>query len=307
MPNSSGRPTLLDIAKQNGCDPAVGLIEEVIRYSPEVQNGFARIIKGLNYRARVRTSLPTVAFRAANSGVSVSASTFENRLYECFVLNPRWECDKAVADACEDGAQIYIANEGIGMMEAAMILLSKQFYYGTGNDTLGFPGLDQVVDPTMCVDAAGTTATTGSSVWAVRWGIRDVSWLWGLNGQLQLSPVTEQRILDGSSLPFTAYVQEILARPGLQVASKWSCGKIFNITADSTKTLTDALIGTLVAKFPPEARPEVLYMSARSREQLRASRTATTPTGTPAPTPTMWEDIPIQVTSGILDTETIVS
>ena len=55
--------TLLDIAKANGSDAAVGLIEEVMTYSPEVSRGAARTIKGLSYKTLVRTTLPTAAFR----------------------------------------------------------------------------------------------------------------------------------------------------------------------------------------------------------------------------------------------------
>ena len=315
MPNSLGMPTLLDIAKLNGCDATVGLVEEVIRVSPEVDNGYARTIKGLNFRARVRTALPTVGFRGVNQGSKPSASTFENRLYEAFLMNPKWFCDKADADAYEDGAPAYIAMEGVGMMEASMLTLSKQFYYGaTGADTMGFPGVSDVVDPNMAIsaEATGTSAAACSSVWAVRWGIRDVSWLWGNNGQLLLSPVVEipnfQDPNDATKY-FTAYHQEILSRPGLQVASKWSCARLYNVgkNTDTGKTLTDKLLGQLKSLFPPQSPPHAYLMTVRSREQLRSSRTATNPTGAPAPTPTDYEGVPILATNGISDTEAIIA
>jgi hypothetical protein len=322
MPNSYGMPTLLDIAKLNGTDGTVGLIEEVIRVSPEVDMGYARTIKGLNYRARVRTTLPTVSFRGVNQGSKPSASTYENRLYEAFIMNPKWFCDKADADAFEDGAPVYIAMEGVGMMEAAMLALSKQFYYGAGaaggsvGDASGFPGLCDVVDAGMCIDNGGTTLGTGAgtaistSVWAVRFGIRDTSWIYGNNGQLLLSPVTEipnfQDPNDATKY-FTAYHQEIMCRPGLQVASKWSCGRVANVTADAGKGLTDKVLGALKALFPPQQQPHAYFCTVQAREQLRASRTATNPTGTPAPTPTDFEGVPVLATTGILNTEAILT
>ena len=133
--------TLLDIAKANGSDAAVGLIEEVQTYAPEVMLGAARTIKGLSYKTLIRTALPTTAFRNANEGVAASKSTWENRVIECFTLNPRWECDKAVADRYEDGAQAFIALEADGIMRAAMLTLGSQFYYGVSNDAKGFPGV----------------------------------------------------------------------------------------------------------------------------------------------------------------------
>lgn len=298
-------PTLLDIAKRNAADPVIGLIEEVIAAHPELNVGAARTIKGINYRTLVRTSLPGVGFRSANEGYAATKSTYENRLVEAFIFNPRWECDKAVADCAEDGAEAFIADEARGIMEASMIALGSQFYYGTSSDAKGFSGLVSGVDSGMVVDATGTTASTGSSCWGVKFGPQAVQWVWGNNGQLALSPVTEQRILDGSSNPFTAYVQELLARVGLQIGNKYAIGQIKNLTADSGKGLTDALIAQLIEKFPVGMKPDMLLMNRRSQRQLQASRTATTTNGAPAPFPQESFGIPIMVTDSITSTEAI--
>ena len=151
--------------------------------------------------------------------------------------------DKAVADRYEDGAQAFIALEADGIMRAAMLTLGSQFYYGTSNDAKGFPGLLAAYDSTnMVVDAGGTTASTGSSVWGVKWGPKAVQWVYGSEGQLSVSDVSEQRVLDGDSNPYTAYVQELLAYPGLQIGNKFAVGRIKKLTADSGKGLTDGLI-----------------------------------------------------------------
>jgi hypothetical protein len=299
-------PTLLDIAKANGSDQVVGLIDETVKAHPEISMGYARTIKGLNYRTLVRTANPTVGFRSANTGTAATKGSYENRLVECYMMNPRWECDKLVADAYEDGAPAYIALDASSMLEASMILLGKQFYYGTTNDALGFPGLMASVDTTnMVVDATGTTASTGTSVWAVKFGPKFVSWVWGQNGELALSEVTEQRVLDSSSNPFTAYCQELAGRPGLQVGNLRTVGRIKNLTDDSGKGLTDKLMGSLLAKFPVGYPPDFFFMTRRAREQLRASRTTYSPVGEPAPVPQQFEGIPILATDSISDTETI--
>jgi len=299
-------PTLLDIAKANGSDAVAGLIEEVLTYSPEVRMGAARTIRGINYKTLVRTSLPGVSFRNANEGTAATKSNFENRLIECFTLNPRWECDKAVADRHEDGAQAFIALEASGMMQAAMNALGSQFYYGTGSDAKGFPGLIAAHDSTnMVVDAGGTTASTGSSVWAVKWGAQDVQWVYGQGGSLAMSDLSEQRILDSSNNPYTAYCQELLAYPGLQVGSIYSVGRIKKLTADSGKGLTDSLIAQLLERFPVGRMPDMLLMNRRSHRQLQSSRTATNPTGAPAPFPSESHGVPIVVTDSITSTESL--
>lgn len=303
------RTTILDIATANGCDKVVGLVDETTKAYPEVRDGQARTIKGLNFSTLVRTVLPTVTYRNANEGTAATKGTYANKLVECFIMNPRIEADKAVADAYEDGAQAWLALEGSGVLTAAFGTVAKQFYYGAttaGGDTKGGPGLIDSYDSTnMVVDAGGTTAATASSVWAVKWGPTFVQWVFGLNGQLMLSDPREETLYDASNNPFDGYVQSMLARPGVQVGNRTCVGRIKKLTADSGKGLTDVLIGSLLAKFPVGYTPDVLLMTKRSQEQLRASRTATNATGAPAPLPMDSFGVPIAVTDGILNTEAL--
>lgn len=301
--------TLLDIAKMNGTDAEIGLIEEVTTVAPEVKVGAARTIKGMNYNTLVRTALPTAGFRNANEGVTPSKSTWEKRITECYILNPLWQADKAVADKHEDGAQALLAMEAVGMVNAAFIKLGATFYYGntlSPGDSKGFPGLMQSYDATnMVVDATGTSANTGSSVWAVKWGPQNVQFVYGANGSLDVSDPREQLVADPNNAGafYTAYIQEMLAYPGLQVSNAYCIGRIKKLTAENGKGLTDSLISQLLEKFPVGFKPDVLFMSRRSLGQLQRSRTATTPTGSPAPIPTESFNIPIEVTDSIVNTE----
>jgi len=308
-------PTLLDIAKMNGSDPVVGLIDETTKAHPELRLGYARTIKGFQYKTLVRTALgnPTTgSFRAANQGTSPIKHTYENRTISTYILNPRFECDKAVADSHEDGREAYIAMENSGTLEGETAALARQFYYGNstgGNgNALGFPGLIDAYDATnMVVDAGGTTASTGSGAWLVKWGPKDVGWVWGENGKLELGDIRTESIPDpvDSTKRFTGYVSDMLARPGLQVGSVQSLVRIKKLTEDSGKGMTDALIIRALAKFPSGQKPDVIFMSRRSLAQLQASRTATNATGAPAPIPTESQQIPIEVTDSIMDTESL--
>lgn len=317
-------PTLLEIAKINAGGGFAELLDEAARPVPEITgmytlNGEAkqaprvadgRTIPGTQYKTLIRTALPTASFRDANAGAAASKSTYENRLVECFILNPRWEADKAVADACEDGAAAYIAQEAVAILTASLMTLGKQFYYGrgTGGDAKGHPGLIQMHDTTnLVVDAGGTTASTGSSVWGVKFGPLDTQWVLGANGRLAVDDVRIETVVDpaDATKKFTAYVQELLAWCGLQVRSFNCVGRIKKLTEDSGKGLTDALLGKLLAKYPTGWAPDVFFCSRRSLEQLRASRTATNATGKEAPTPTDFEGIPLVPTDSILNTESL--
>jgi len=309
-------PTLLDIAKLN--EGTGDIIEESIKATPEVSGkdpktgdaipnvAASRSISGTQYKTRVRTSLGSAGFRKANQGATRSKSSFENRLVETFILNPRIDCDKAIADASEDGREAYIATEGVAQIEASMRTLGKQFYYGRNvGDDEGHPGLIDAVDDEMVVDAAGTTANGGSSVWLVKFGPRDVQWVWGADGQLDLSDVRIGDVEDADGNPYTAYIQELLLWAGVQVGSKHSCAQIKNLTAEAGKMLTDDLIYDALGTFPEGVYPDAIFMNRRSLGQLRNSRTATNATGAPAPFPTEVDGIPIALSGSILNTEAI--
>lgn len=298
-------PTLLDIAKMTGNDPAIALVEEVIMEVPELALLAARPIPGTFYKTLARTALPVVGFRNANEGAIQGKSSYAERRVECFIMNPRWNADKAVADAHPDGAEAMLALEGIGQTAAAGIAVASQMYYGVANDSKGFPGLTSFVDSSMVVDATGTATNGGSSVWAVKFGPTDCQLVVGGDGQFALSEPRVESVIDASSNPYTAYVQELLSWLGLQVLSKWSVARIKNITVDSGKGLTDDLMADLMAVFPAGKMPDAIFMTRRSRKQLRKSRTATNPTGNDAPNPTEYDGVPLYITESLLNTEAI--
>lgn len=300
-------PTLLDIAKSTGSDGIAGLIEEVIKFVPEVQSGAARTIKGTQFKTTVRTGIPSGSgFRSANNGSTPGKSTYEQRLFNCFIVDRPWTCDKAIADAHEDGAPAFIAAEAVAIVQAQLIELGRQFYDGVSNAAAGHPGLKAMYDAdNMTVDATGTTANTGSSVWAVTWGEQGVQWLYG-NGAnpLQLTDVKE--IVDTSNETLlTKYHQQLLAWVGLKLGNLKTVARIKNLTAQSGKTLTDALLRDLVAKYPIGYKPDQILLTPRSMTQLIKSRTATSDTGHEVPKPTNFDGIPLVETDSILNTEAI--
>jgi len=303
-------PTLLDIALATGSDGIAGLIEEVIAFVPEVQMGAARTIKGTQFKTTVRTGLPSGSgFRAANQGATPAKSLREQRLFDCFIVDRPWMCDKAVADAHEDGAPAYIASEAVAVVQAQLIELGRQFYYGVNNAANGHPGLLAMYDAdNMTVNAAGTTANTGSSVWAITWGDQGAQWLYG-NGSnpLQLTDVKEMPLPDPNDATkiMTQYHQQLLAWVGLKLGNLKTVARIKNLTEDSGKTLTDARLRQLLQLYPIGYKPDAIFMSKRSMTQLITSRTATTETGKEVPKPKDFDGIPLVETDSLLDTEAI--
>ncbi|ODA28067.1 hypothetical protein A6X21_14495 [Planctopirus hydrillae] len=302
----TGMITLLDIAKKNGSDRTVGLIEETVVATPELQLGAARTIKGISYPVLVRNSVPKGGFRSANEGTERVKSEYVNKTFEAMIFNPQWAMDKAVAMADEDGPAAAMAREAQGIMLGSMIHLAMQFYYGVNNDAKGFPGLEAQYDLTgMTLDAEGAG---GRSVWAVKFGPQHVQWLWAQDGTgLVVTPEREQTLYDANGKPYTGILQEINTRVGLQLGSRHSAARIANLDGTTGHTLNDDLMFDLLAKFPADVRPDMFLMNTKSLNELRKSRTATNATGTPAPLPTEVGNIPIMLTEALKDNEPAVT
>jgi hypothetical protein len=312
--------TLLDVAKLNGSDAVVGLVEESIAATPEMSLFPVRPITGTGFKTMVRTGLPAVDFIAASQGIAAGKSTFDNKYFSCAVLGGRIEVWKTVLDSPENGSPEEIkATEAVGVMEAALRKIGTQIFYGKtalGSEA-GFPGLVSMVDGALIKDATGTTANTGSSVYMVKFGPRDVSLVMGLNATMELSDFRVESLTDSAGNKGPGEVADLASWIGLQQASKNSVVRIKNLTADSGKGLTDALLASALNLFPSGIRPDAIFMSRRSREQLQTARSAVTAlrgdgkTGTLGggaayvPTPTDFEGIPIIATDSILNTEPI--
>jgi hypothetical protein len=298
--------TLLDIAKLNGSDAVVGLIEENLTFAPELSVFPSRTIRGTSYKTAIRTSYPSVGFRNANEGVAGGQSSYINKLVECFILSANITVDKAVALSYEDGADAWKAIEASGVMKQALIELGSQIFYGTAVDSKGFPGLQSIVDAALTLDAGGTTASTASSVYGVKFGPQNVQLVFGGGSVINMSEWTGQTISNVAS-----FVSDLTGWVGLQAVNKNSVLRLKDATADSGKTVTDAKLGELLALAPVGNRPDYWFMNRRSAFQLQSSRsvstaaTAKSTTGqeTWAPMPTESNGIPIVVTDSITSTE----
>lgn len=309
---------LLDVAKLNGSDRVVGLIEEVLTHAPEVQALPARTIKGTSYKVVTRTSYPGVGFRPVNDGSTPSASTFENHLIECYVLSGAIQADVAAANAYEDGAEAWKDIESTGVMKQALIELGSQVIYGTTVDSNGFPGLEALhtaFNSGLVVDAGGTTAGTGSSVYGINTSTDGVQLVFGNATTFDLGEWRIENVAGSTAgTVYPAFVANLTAWVGMQAGSKYAIGRLKDATEDSTKGVTDAKLAELLSKYPVGYRPNFWLMNRRSAYQLQASRSATTiytgpksSTGVEvfAPMPTESNGIPIIVTDSIGNTETL--
>jgi hypothetical protein len=198
---------------------------------------------GETHKYSKETGAPVVGFRAPNLGRDLDSSVDGIVTVTLKVLDFSWRVDKAVADIWrKGGAAALVAREGLRHLKAAMVKFEQQVIYGTSalGDTDGFSGMINAVTvdgktDAMVVDAAGTTATTGSSVWAVRVGSNDLLGVVNGDGEISLGDTIVQDAIDGTGKHFPAYYTPGCTWLGLQVGSIYTMGRICNLTEDSGK------------------------------------------------------------------------
>lgn len=308
---------LTDLAKINTMDIADRDISDLLDEAPLLSQLPADYASnGTTHKYVKQTGAPTVGFRAANAGKENKKSADTSVSEDLKYLDASFYVDVAVADAYKGGQEAYMAREAARHLKAAFSEYEQQIFYGTGNDSDGFNGLADASnlddsDDAQVVDAAGTTAGTGSSVWAIRatGDLNNMVSILGNDGAIELGEITEQVINDPTDVSKTlnVYAMKVAAWVGMQIGGLYSVARLANLTEDSGKTLTDDLLAETLALFPSNRGPTHWSMSRRSLFQLRASRTATNATGAPAPIPVEAFDIPIVVTDSVIDTETLLT
>ena len=257
-----------------------------------------------------KTAAPGAGFRAINDGLENTKAAYTKVTQALKLFDAGFDVDMGLLKA--EGGENLKRREAIDHLKAAFVGMESQVIYGTDSDAVGFNGfadqssVDSISDD-MVVDAGGTTASTASSVWAIRLGDAAVSAVYGLGGSIEVGQ--EYNVLRSGSVTgsYDAVRTPILFYGGLQVATSLDLGRIANLTEDAGKGLTDDLLSELINKFPAGRKPNVIAMSRRSQRQLQQSRTATNPTGAPAPFPESAFGIEIVPTDQISDVEALLT
>jgi hypothetical protein len=294
--------TLADLLKVNDKNLADINVSDVLNDAPIIRALAAEPVDGTTHKYLKLTTAPTVGFRDVNEGRDNSKSVDTPVTVDLGILDATFAVDVALADGYNKGPEAYIQREAERHLRAAFFKAETQLLYGTDDDADGFEGLmdSLAFGNAMVVDAGGDNDGEISTVFAVRsTGLNDVVLMAGKNAGLEIGETTVQRIVqDTGSYP--GYYTPIYGWLGLQVGSIYSAGRIANL--DTTDDLDDDLLAELYSKFPATAKPTHFIMSRRSQLQLQQSRTATNPTGAPAPFPQFWQDIPIITTDSVEDT-----
>ena len=303
--------TTANVAEFNRTDLDI-LVSDVLDEAPLLARLAARTCREITHVYTKQTANPAVGFRSVNDGIENKKGTYSKVTVNLGLLDASFAVDVGAAMSDERGLDHIMGIEAQSHLRQAMFEVESQIIYGTGNDAGGFSGfanftnLDGLADAQV-VNAGGTTAGTGSSVWLIRTGPADVEVLWGQSGVITIG---DRQIVERAGSVtgrFPAYYHPITGWCGVAAKSVYSVVRIANLTEDSGKGLTDDLIAQALALFPAGKGPNMMAMNRRSHRQLQQSRTATNATGSPSPFPVESFGVQIVVTDSILSTETLLA
>lgn len=336
--------TLLDIAKRNGSDPEIGLIEDVVTYAPELGVFPVRPLQGVSYKSTLRTAYPAAAFRAVGNGVVPGKSSYVQKLSECFYLDGQLQVDEALPDSEDRSVGDVLADEASGQMAGIGITAASQIYYGTSSDANGFVGLTTFVgsSSSLTVAGGGTSGGTGTltSAWLVymdRQGLHlvagrtagataggEVAQAAGeepvvIAPPFQMGGWRKQQVVIGTAGKVAmAWVNNFAGWLGLAYGSDYSAFRIRNLNVSAGNTtmyLTDTKAAQLLSKVPIRIRNSGRlrwFMNRDAAFSLQASRFPTTVVGAVGAggvfpdLPKELGGIPVTVTDSIVSTENFI-
>lgn len=276
---------------------------------------------GTVHKYTKETGAPVVGFRSPNAGRDLDSSIDTQVSIDLKILDASFGIDKAIADAYQRGGPAaLIARELKRHLKAAFFAAENQIINGATalGDAGGFVGLRDAatlngLNDTMVYNAAGAAAESGDTLLTSVYMFRSnpdgsaCCVIAGNEGKIVVGDTVEQLMLGSNSKSLPAYTTSVLGWLGFQIGSAFDVGRIANISVTDGETLNDDMLGELFSLFPSNRKPTHIAMNRRSRKQLQQSRTATNPTGAPAPFPSEWEGIPIIGTDAITNNEPAVS
>ena len=312
---ASGNLTLVDLVARQYNDVLTGLVEDVTVYAPEFSEIPVVTRPGITYRVGKRTQLPPSQFRIANAGVKPGKSAYRQEVKEMFFVDSPIVVDEMVKKGDDGSLGDLLAQESQGVLQATVILIGSQLYYGTSSDSNGFQGVRAQLSG---VAGAGGTASSTSAyaLWLNPHGVHfDV----GRDGEIALPPFQRYPIPDTNNTGayYFAWASNLSCYIGLSILSNYSAWAVTGITIHQTNSkydqmMSDANAALLVSSIPLVRRNGLKWFMNRTAHFLLQSSRSSINTqvggaasGTPAwsPPPNACEGYPIVVTDSITNTE----
>jgi len=267
---------------------------------------------GTQHKYIRRSHAAGTAFRKIGLGVTNASERFDDIALNLEYFDPSFTRDVAAAKGYRKGLSEYIKKETLAALKAGFANVERAVF---SNVAGGFNGLlqfsDYVIDDsaTQIINKGGSNGAS-RSVWLLRWAEDGVAMIAGNDGRVDMewdddSPTIVQ--VSASGGVYSAYRVTLGGWLGLQVGSTYDVVRICGLDGEAGKKLTDDIIADGISRFASARQPNMIVMNRTSLKELRESRTATNPTGAPAPFPTEAFGIPIVSTDLLPSNEATVN
>ncbi|MDO4574252.1 MAG: hypothetical protein Q4D98_03460 [Planctomycetia bacterium] len=307
--------TLMEALTDRECKTYTSM---VVSNPREIFDAHTQTIDEMEYKVLVETKSGDIGFRNVNGVATTTLPEFDIRRFTPAIANPHIDVDVVLEDMMNSNPGA--AGQMLMKMKASVIdgayrTLGKQFYYGKSNNADGYEGLVNILSckrnnggktPSCDLEfsAGGTTANKQSSIWLIAWGEMNASVIYG--GGI------------GANFSWSELMPRLVQTANGEATHKWSYLRMYPMVAVSrpnciaricnVESINDSKLHHVLAECEEQGFvPDCIYMRPAILETLRQSRTATTPTGNPAPTPEDVGGIPIHTTMSIQRTEAVVS
>jgi hypothetical protein len=277
---------------------------EVLDDAPVVAKAIAiPASQGTQHKYIRRNTAAGATFRLLNTGVNNAAEVFEDVTLNCKLLDASYTRDVGLAMAYKKGLSAYIQKETLGALKSAMYAIEYALFNNDKPTAFSGFGQFETLQDTDLGQVVSAGGAGGKSVYLLRWGEDAAAIVAGNEGRIDMiwddnSPTIVQVVQTGS-LVYSAYRVTLGGWFGLQLGSKYDAVRIANLDGTSDDLLTDDLISEAISKFPAARPPNMIVMNRTSLKELQQSRTATNPTGAPAPFPSEAFGVPIVVTDAL--------
>jgi hypothetical protein len=285
---TTGRNTLIDVAKSYGPDGKVAVVAELLNQSNEVIS-YMNFIEGnlpTGHKGVVRTGLPSVQLRSFYKGVAASKSGRATVEDVCAMAEGRNEIDKDLADLNGNTAAFRLS-EGLAFVESMNQTFSKQIIYGdTSANPDGVLGLTprynslSAQSGSNIIDAGGT-GSDNTSVWLVVFGENTITGIYPKGSQAGLLQEDLGVIdaFDEDSNRFRAYAELWKWKFGLHVKDWRYAVRIANIDvsdmvgqtgtqAVTASTWLNKLMIKSLARIPSMGMGTPVFMASRTVKEM---------------------------------------
>ena len=270
--------TLVDLAKQKGPDGNLLTIAEILEESNPILEDMPMIeANGASYhKITRRLSLPAGTHRRLNQGVPNSVSSTLEVTEGLAMLEGYAEVDKALVDIAPNPAEFRM-NEARAHIEGMSQTMAGVLFYGNaGTDPEQIDGLATrmgVLDSDGLVIGAGATTGDMTSVYAVQWGLGQVTGIYpkGAAASVGVTHTDKGQVTlqDANGYNYEGYRDHFQVRYGLAVHDTRCLARYANIqTSGESYVFSEDELIRLLNRMKNGGRGATIYVNRTIKTQM---------------------------------------